>query len=211
MNHPPRENPPLRIAFETGDDLLEHLRYNEGLASFRWNPSSELPPLAVPGTKLPLVLEFDDTKRRFHILARVLTRIAEGPDRGIRFEFMRDQPLRQEIVLMSARGESIPYRRRSRPRLECELDAKLAVAAGTVTAKLTDISATGAQIEIGDELELDSTVHVDVTILGERIRVAGRVSWTAPCEAGHSHGVEFVFESATHRDRVACLVARLAE
>ena len=204
-------SPPLRVTFESGAQLLEGLRYQEGLASFLWSPSGDLPPGAEIGNEVCVLLEFEDTGRRFHVSTRVLSRAAAGESRGIRFEFMRDQPLRQEIVLMSARGESIPYRRRKRERVERTLDAKLMVGSETLAATLADVSPTGALVEVDDELELDSTVHVDVQIFDARVRVAARLSWSAPRGGRHAHGLEFLFESAEQRDQVARAVAQLVD
>ena len=197
----------LEIRFEDGSALLQSLRMNEGLASFHWLPSGEVPAEATPGAVLSLELVFTDSERRFHVRGRVIVRRAEGPKRGLRFELLREEAERQELVLLSARGESVPYRRRTRPRLPCHLPTELSFDGRTHPAQLVDLSSAGAHLTTEAMLALDAYVSLELRRAVEPLTVAARVMWTAPRE--RSVGVEFHFASADERALVAVAVREL--
>lgn len=133
----------VHCTFPDGAAFLEGVRMSEGLASFRYTPERGLPPELDVGTLVIVVIELADSERTFRVHARVIKRKPEGDTREIRFELLRDETPRQELLLLAAEGESIPYRRRAHDRYACAIAATLRFENQNCKGEIRDVSKGG--------------------------------------------------------------------
>ena len=135
------------------------------------------------------------------------------PDRGecegddVVAVFILGERQRLELVLVSAKGESLPYRRRRHTRIPCQLSGHVVSENGSQQqAKTANLGAGGVQLLLPVPIELDEQVEVSLALAsGSSIKLMGRV--TGRIDAGPERGnsIEFLFRSAKERDRVAAI------
>jgi hypothetical protein len=203
--------PFLPSVWRTGSEFLERFEATEAGGVLLQPFEGEPPSMATEGALLQLRIEFKDRSVEFDLHAQVL----ERQPRGLRLEFVPEERSRLELVLTSARGESLPYFRRRHPRIVCQLPVELEVLDGgerEETATLT-ISEGGASLAVGElELEEDTPVQLAITFPGEaRLTLRGRVTSIATSGPRPSMGVEFRFRSADERDALSMQVRSLGE
>lgn len=156
---------------------------SEELASFRFTPERGLPPELEVGTLVSVVVELADSERTFHVHARIIERNPEGETRGIRFELLRDEMSRQELLLLAARGESIPYRRRVHERHPCNISATLRIEETRQRGEVWDISkggfrfhlSSGSLFPVGASAKVELRLEDQPTLLVPAL-VVGQIS-----------------------------------
>jgi hypothetical protein len=203
------------LEWPTGAEFLDTVRLSDGLASFSYVPPEDAdpPPAARLGSLVSLTIRFGDREGHFHVHARVIKRVAKEDRRELRFEFLREERGRQELVLATAEGESIPYRRRRWPRIPCELPVRVRTGRWSRTkATATDICQHGMRIDLSPPPPAETAVDLWVTLPGRKKKLAlkGRVAGVVEAGPGRGVGVEFVFASADERLAVAETVALLS-
>jgi hypothetical protein len=198
----------LELVFESGASFLADARRAENAPlRFLWRlPEGRSLPPDSPGDVVSATIRLDDRDADFHVHLRVVERRGEKGRPALLFEFLPEERSRQELVLACAEGESIPYQRRRRPRVACDLPIVLAVAGRALRGTCTTISVGGVHVHLEESLDRivpDAVVQVDLELEGRRWRVPGRI--TSRIEDGPQRGVgiEFLFESARQRDEIA--------
>ena len=200
----------LVSSWPTGAKFREQVRDVDGVRAF-FHPvqaASELPAAAVVGSLVSVSLRFVDRDTDFHVHGRVLERVATGDAPGLLLAFLPEERDRQELVLASAEGESVPYLRRKAVRTPCNLEVDVTQEDGTLLhSTLSTISERGAHLE-DESLSPNQRIQLSIAFphVRARVGVAGRV--TAKI-AGPQQGVgiEFLFVSSKQRDAVAAEVA----
>lgn len=159
------------------------------------------------GTLYSLLLKFADRETEFQLHASLL----EHKDDHAVFEFLVAERQRLELVLVSARGESLPYRRRRHTRIPCQFGAQITLPDGsTRDAKTANLGAGGVQLLLAVPLEIDELIEIRLNLRGGTVLgLVGRV--TNRIDAGPERGnsVEFLFASAKQRDEVAAAAEAL--
>jgi hypothetical protein len=189
--------------FATGAQLLE--RYDEATASFTIDHAGQL---AVGEATLAIVVRFDDQGREFKVRGRVIERAGDTA----RLAFAPDEEARREMILASARGESLPYFRRAEPRYAACIEVRLTTESGLELASHSqDVSARGLMLTTDHRLEIGTPVTLRLVFPDhpDPIRVGGRIRSTVRTGARRGVGIEFQFESTEHRTQVASRVAAL--
>lgn len=178
---------------------------SEGLASFLYRAERDVPPEIDVGALIRAEIELADTERTFAAHARVIER-KSGDVRGARLELLREEPSRQELILLAARGESIPYRRRAHPRHPCGNAARLRVDQWH-QCEIRDVSRGGFHaacdlaVEVGTPIKIEVDVHARVL----SARVVGRIL------GGPSRGIccEWSLRSREQKDAIDAWVRSL--
>jgi hypothetical protein len=210
--HPP---PEIESRFDRGEEFLAGVVTNVsgGPATFRLPLPQGVSPVpdARPGALLSVILRFDDRGGEFHVHGRVLERRNSGPERGLLLEFLPEERERQELVLAWAAGESVPYYRRTFPRVPCRLPVRVEMGRTTLETVVDVIGRGGLHLQASAPLEPDATVTLAIEVPGrrKRLQVRGRVASVVARGPQEGAGIEFLFESAEQRDEVATEVARL--
>ena len=199
----------IQSIWKTGSDFLDRFELTESDALLFQPLTSPLPAAATPGALLRLHIVFEDRRVDFDVYARVKQR----EDDGLLLAFVPEERRALELVLTSARGESLPYFRRRHPRISIQLPVVLELAAGGAQEETITLSISegGARLALAS-LEPPEEARVRLTITfptGERQRVHGRVTSVAPDGPLPSLGVEFRFSSAAERDRLSARVRSL--
>jgi hypothetical protein len=202
MSEAPRKQ--LVLEWEAGADFLE--AFDEGVRpKLRTELTTEDAEL---GRVYSLLLRFLDRETEFQVHATLVG--LEG--RAATFELLKEEAQRHQLLLVSARGESLPYRRRRHTRIPCQLVASVKVGRSPAySAIATDIGAGGAHLLLEAPIELDEEIRVAITFAdGKLLELAARV--TGRIDEGPERGcsVEFLFRSAIQRDEVAALTSRMA-
>jgi hypothetical protein len=203
--------PLLPSVWRTGAEFLERFEATESGGALFQPTDGQPPAAAVEGALLQLRVELKDRNVEFDLHARV----SERQPGGLRLEFVPEERSRLELVLTSARGESLPYFRRRHPRIAQQLPVELVVLDGGTreeTFTLT-ISEGGASLALGElELAEDALVEVTVTFPGDaRLTLRGRITSLAAAGPRPCLGLEFRFRSAEERDALSRLVRGLGE
>ena len=203
-----RELTRLVSTWATGSAFREHVRESDGVRTF-FHPTAEVPPAMLHvGVLVSVSLRFADRDTDFHVHARVVERVATDAARGLVLAFLPEEKDRQELVLASAEGESVPYLRRKAVRTACDLAVLVALEDGTTfESVMSTISERGAHLETAS-LGPDQRVHLRIALPDRqpRIEVAGRVT-SKIVGLQEGVGIEFIFTSSKQRDAVAAQVA----
>jgi hypothetical protein len=156
------------------------------------------------GATLSVLLRFVDREAEFHVHARVV----ERRESRLRLEFLAEEKGREELVVACARGESVAYHRRARPRIPCDLAARV----GASSARVVHISSRGLQVSVDglNRFAIDHEVRLTVDFEGGPQEVRARVAAVLAEGPQTGLGLEFLFDSAAQRDAVADQVAILA-
>jgi hypothetical protein len=196
----PRDLPHYVATWETGAQFREHVREEGDGKTFYFPMQSDLPTI---GTTVSMSLRFLDRDTDFHVHGRVLEHV-QG---GLRLAFLPEERDRQELVLASAEGESVPYLRRKAIRTACNLTVLVTPEGGeTFSSTLSTISERGGHLE-NQTLRQGQKVQLSIDFPGKpRVHVAGRV--TAKIAGPQSGaGIEFLFSASKQRDTFAAEVA----
>jgi hypothetical protein len=122
-----------------------------------------------------------------------------------------EESRRLELVLVNARGESLPYRRRRHTRVPAQLRATVTARDGiSQQGATTTMGAGGAHIKLERPIEVDEQIALRIALSDrDEIDLVGRV--TSRIDDGPERGssVEFLFRSAAERDRIAELAEEL--
>ena len=200
--------PRIESVWPTGAEFLRHVRRTETLVTFV-HPSAPPAPLA-PGTIVEVKIRFADRGLDFNVHGRVVDRLDDDPIAGLRLAFLSEERTRQELVLMTAEGENVPYLRRHSQRIPCRLPTDVTIDGGTTFATYTtNISARGAYLLV-DQAPAGTQLELSIVFPQRRkpVRLFARVA-AAVAGPRRGVGVEFLFESRQQRDAVAVEVARL--
>ncbi len=200
----PNKPEQIVIEWEQGEGFLESFEDAE-LATLRTELKEDLP-LEV-GAMQSLILRFVDRETDFQLHATLV----ELDGRRAKFQFLAEERTRLELVLVSARGESLPYRRRRHTRIPCDCKATLAKSGESprVGAAL-NLGAGGTQLQLEDPIDADEKVQIVLSLPEDvTMRLIGRV--TSRIDEGPEKGnsVEFLFRSSKERDDMAAAVERL--
>ena len=193
----------LVSSWETGARFREHVRETNGAHTFLYrapagdSSSSELE----IGELVSVSVRFVDRDTDFHVHAHVVARVEDG----LTLAFLPEERDRQELVLATADGESIPYLRRKAVRTPCRLEVHVTLEDGNAfDGVLSIISERGAQLS-QSALGTDTRLQLEIVFPTQRVHVAGRVTGTirGPQDGA---GIEFLFGSAKQRDAVSAAV-----
>lgn len=202
----------LRSSWKTGADFLAHLSDADPPQFFHPVPVDlGLPPAQV-GALVSVVVVLEDREAEFHVHARVIDRRDGTVKHGLTLEVIPEERDRMEIILVAARGESLPYRRRRYDRLPCELACSLSHEDGrTWRGTTTNINEGGAHASVDDPLpEAGAVVSVTLALEADRtVTLRARVVDSISAGPQKGIGVEFQFSSVAQRDEVWDEVARL--
>lgn len=199
----------LTCAFPSGSAFLEGVRMSEGLASFRYTPERDFPPEMDIGSVVELVVVLRDSERTFRVHGRVIKRKPTGETRGIRFEFLRDELVRQELLLLAAKGESIPYRRRAHERFACALSATFRTADEERVVEVKDVSMGGFRLAIESDALVDVGTSGRLELEGEV--VPAHVVGTIPHGPARGICCEWSLRSSDQRRAIEAIVRSVRE
>ena len=203
----------LEVIWPRGSEFLENLepQSSEGQRFFYPAPGDEEFPREIhTGEVFSTDLKFEDRGHTFHVHTRVVHRVDEDQRRGLQLEFLPEEKQRQELVLASARQESVPYFRRRHERIACNIAVRATRANGSrAEGTLRSLSEGGALladvagVAMGDAVRL--TFAVGPT--EPTVAVAGRVVGLIPEGPQRGAAIEFAFGSAEERDEMKRTVA----
>jgi hypothetical protein len=200
--------PHVVSTWETGADFRRQVGELDGVRTF-FHPvreAAELPAAAVPGALISVSLRFLDRDIEFHVHTRVVARITEAPS-GLKLAFLPEERDRQELVLASAEGESVPYLRRKSVRTPCNLDVHVKLENGTsIDTKLSTISERGAHVAL-ETLAPEQRVTLTIAFAERAVQVVGRVT-AKIAGPQRGAGIEFIFASSKQRDDIAAAVTK---
>jgi hypothetical protein len=203
--------PNLESVWQTGADFLGNYRQNSDPGRFFYSTARDehFVADATPGSLLSLDIRFLDRGTNFHVHARVLDRQIGGEKPGLLLEFIKEEKDREELVVASAKGESIPYFRRRHERFPCRIPVVIDPGEeNKVSATAIDISESGARLiatqgfERGTRLLLHllfSDKKLFFVPRARRLVLHARVVSTVTKGEQKSLGVEFLFESSSQR------------
>lgn len=201
----------LRSVWVSGAEFLAHLLDREPPQFFHPVPlERELPPVAV-GALISVVIAFEDRDAEFHVHARVIDRRTGTVKHGLTLEVIPEERDRMEVILIAARGESFPYRRRRHERVACQLRCDLTGPDGRVwRGETTNVNEGGLHASVDHPLPApDAIVAVRVEVEGHAWTVQGRIVDAIPEGPQRGVGVEFLFSSSEQRDAVRDDVATI--
>ncbi len=193
----------LHSRWADGQELLSH--FEDGEPAQLLIPGLQTP--ARDGELCQLVVHLDDRGADFRLHVHICTRSSEG----VRVEFLPEERQRLEVLLVAARGESLPYLTRRFPRIACELKARLTLPDGSsIDTTVNEISAGGAFVAASTPLPIDARLVVDVVFPGNRkLEVRARIVQSVATGPVPGNSVEFLFSSAEERQRCTELVNAL--
>lgn len=186
------------------------LRYADGaalLADYDPATMSLSAPANLTSTQIETVLavQIESLAREFRIRGHVL---AVGDQ--LRIELDRDAESARELILASARGESVPYFRRSEERRPVRLEVRLRSETGlAIVSHTQNISARGLMLTTDHRLEVGTRVALRIVFPGEEpVTIAGKVQSrrTGPLRG---LGIELVYTSEDQREAFARRLAAL--
>jgi hypothetical protein len=203
----------LESVWSVSSDFLRYVQRSAEQTAFVYRVATvaEIPPIQ-PGSTIEVSIRFADRGTEFNVHAHVLERLESGSPLGLRLAFLPEEKARQELVLLSAEGESVPYLRRRAPRLACRLPTTVEIDRATSFETLiVNISDRGAYLLL-ERAPPDATLTLDIAFPGAKkpTRLRGRVTAQV---AGPKRGIgiEFLFESTKQRDALVAEVTRLRE
>lgn len=213
--------PKLESVWQTGADFLSAYRHDCEPGRF-FHPTARdegLVPDAMPGALILLDIRFLDRGTNFHVHARIVGYQTDCDKPGMLLEFVKEEKDRQELVLASAKGESIPYFRRRHERVLCRIPVLIEMGEeDKLPATAIDISEGGARLiaSQGAEREARLLLHLSFphkTLFfiarARRLELNARVASVVTKGAQKSIGVEFLFESSNQRDLLVDEVSKL--
>lgn len=205
----------LDSVWQTGAEFLARYEPGEETGTFFHPASGEeaLPAAAKAGEILSVTLRFLDRNREFDVHARVLERVVERGRCGLKLAFLPEERKRQELVLICARGESLPYFKRRYQRISCQLPVLLTAPGGnTLECNAVGISEGGARLDLAsDEVSEDAIVSLAISFAGPAPSLTLRARVAAVTRSGPlpAIGIEFLFESEEQRTALQSLVQAL--
>jgi hypothetical protein len=199
----------LVARFVTGADFLA--AYDAATGSFPVDlpAGARAEELGADGVPMTVVVRFIDTERDFRVHATVVAR----DEHEVRVAIVASEASRRELVLASARGESIPYYRRAARRVSVAVGVALTTEAGLRLASHSeDLSTRGLLFATRQAIEVGTAVRLRLAFPGRRepIGVNGRVRSVVRAGPRRGVGIEFVFGSREERDALAGLVAEVS-
>lgn len=195
---------PIAFDWERGEDFLDCFQ-DAALATLRTKRPSSFSMSA--GDLCALLLRFKDRDTDFQLHATILE--ADGGE--VLFQFLAEERMRLEMVLVSARGESLPYRRRRQTRIPLHCQATLTLSGQSPKLGRTfNLGAGGLQLHLENPIALEETVAVLIS-LPDRVTLdlVGRISGKIDEGPEQGNSVEFLFRSPSERDSVAEQVERI--
>lgn len=206
-------DPPIvRSVWKSGADFLEHYTEADPPRIFCLVAADrELPPGLSVGTMVSVVVVLEERGTEFHLHARVLDRRKGTEKRGVTLELLREERDRIELLLVAARGESIPYFKRRYERIPCRVPCEIVTETGArLSGETTNVNEGGLHARVEPVPRRDEEVLVDVTLPGDRRwRIRARVVDVLAEGPQRGVGLEFLFASAEQRDEVRQDVAAL--
>jgi signal transduction histidine kinase/DNA-binding response OmpR family regulator len=155
------------------------------------------------GGDIAITIRLEDVGREFRVHGHLIS-----VDDAIRIAFDDSAAPTRDLVLACARGESVPYFRRTEQRIPARLEVRLRSETGLVIASHTqNISARGLMLTSDHRLGIGTRVALRIAFPGEEpLTIAGHVQShrTGPMRG---LGIEFLYASEDQRE---ALVARLA-
>lgn len=200
----------LRSVWSTGADFLASFQEGPPPRFFHPVPVERgLPPPGV-GALVSAVIVFEDRDAEFHVHARVIDRRDGTIKRGLTLEVIPEEQERIEVVLVAARGESLPYRRRRYERIAHRMPCVLTASdARTWRADSTNVNEGGLHVAVRDPLPETGVVLTAEFELEGRRTLRARVVEAIGAGPQQGVGLEFQFVSAEERDAWWDEVAKL--
>jgi hypothetical protein len=203
----------LRSVWRTGEEFLAAYTHGDGIPPRIFHavaPELGLPPVAV-GDMVSVVLVFEDREAEFHVHARVIDRREGTIRRGVTLEVIPEEQERVEVILVAARGESLPYRRRRYDRIPHRTVCTLSTPDGrTWTAETTNVNEGGLHAAVAAPMpETGAVLAASFEVSGQRRTLQARVVESIAAGPQRGVGVEFRFASAGERDAWWDEVSRL--
>jgi hypothetical protein len=203
---------PLRSTWKTGAAFLDSLVPEIPARFFHpVPPERALPPGGV-GELMSVFISFEDREAEFHIHARIIDRREGTVKRGLTLEVIPEEQERMDVILVAARGESLPYRRRRHDRIPCAFACELLAPDGRRwRGTATNVNEGGLHAAIEDPMpEVGALVEAELQ-LGEdrKWQVRARVVEAIPAGPQKGVGMEFLFASVRQRDELWDAVGRL--
>ncbi len=148
----------------------------------------------------------DDPGRDFRIHGRVL---AVGD--ALRLAFDEGAETTRDLILACARGESVPYFRRSESRIPARLEVRMRSETGLVIVSHTqNISARGLMLTTDHTLDVGTKVALRIVFPDEEpLTIAGRVQ-SRRGGALRGLGIEFMYTSEDQREELVRHLEALA-
>jgi hypothetical protein len=201
----------LRSVWGTGADFLAGFAEGPPPRFFHTVPTDlDLPPHRV-GALVSVVLVFEDRDAEFHVHARVIERRDGTVKRGLTLEVIPEEQERVDVVLVAARGESLPYRRRRYERIAHRMACSLTAPDGKVwRADTTNLNEGGLHVAVSGDLPATGAVlTAEYEVDGRRQSLRARVVEAVGAGPQQGVGLEFQFVSAAERDAWWDEVAKL--
>lgn len=200
-------NPPLKQLVLEWDRAEDFLKGFEDGPTRRIRTAVKLKEWPETGSLCSLVLRFADRDTEFQMHAVLLMR----RDGVAVFELLPEERMRHELVLVAARGESLPYRRRRHTRIPCHLVVNVHCNNGQrVSGQATTFGAGGVHLALEKPIEADQQIFMKIEFSdGRKMSLVGRV--TSCIEEGPKKGnsIEFLFESSDQRKEISAIAAEL--
>lgn len=203
----------LEVVWPRGSEFLENLEPQSSAAQRFFYPTSadeEFLREVHTGEVVSTDLKFEDRGHTFHVHTRVVHRVREEERHGLQLEFLPEEKQRQELVLASARQESVPYFRRRHERIACNIAVRAIRADGSrAEGTLRSLSEGGALlvdvagVAVGDAVRLAFAAGPTEPT----VTVAGRVVGLIPKGPQRGAAIEFAFGSVEERDEMKRTVA----
>ena len=167
------------------------------------------PSVGEVGVVHPLLVRIDDRDLEFRVHAKVASRRGDG---SLVLKFLSEERDRLELILIAAKGESIPYRRRRHQRVTCQFPVTIVTDGGqSIRGTATEISAGGTHVSLESPLPGDQNVTVGLELGGKSVELAARLTDKISSGPGQGNGIEFLFRSAEERELVGQAVAALKD
>jgi signal transduction histidine kinase/ActR/RegA family two-component response regulator len=185
--------------------------YSDGaalLSDYASATNSIAAPASVPfdaGRDIAITIKLENVGREFRIHGHLIS-----VDDALRIAFDPKADSTRDLVLACARGESVPYFRRTEQRISARLSVRLRSETGLVIASHTqNISARGLMLTSDHRLSIGTKVALRIAFPDEEpLTVAGLVQSqrTGPLRG---LGIEFLYASDEQRDQVVARLAKL--
>lgn len=205
----------LASVWRTGAELLDSLEVRPEGESVLHLPrvDDRIHAAVADGELVSVDIRLLDRDAEFHLHGRIVGRTLRHGRRGLRVALLEEERDRRELVLLCARGQSVPYFRRRYPRVPCCLPAWVAAPHNEeFETTVVTIAEGGAGLTlVSDAIWQDAMVTVSIEFeagaspLALRSRVAS--IRRAGLQAGI--GVEFLFESREREEALHRHVARI--
>lgn len=197
---PVLRRPEVTVAYADGAALLAD--YDATSSSLSAPPAIEQD----TGTGIEITVRIEELGRDFRIPGFVLALPSSS-----RLAFDADAEATRDLILASARGESVPYFRRSEARIPARLEVRMRSETGLVIVSHTqNISARGMMLTTDHRLEIGTKVALRIVFPNEEpLTIAGRVQSlrTGPLRG---LGIEYLYTSEDQREELARRLATLA-